>query len=170
MLFALFALLTFLKKAFHQHSPLDVFPHHHLPVLFPIHLVSSKMAAQDATLCRLHAAIDEFYTDETTRSEDTKLLLSYLAAKPSFTQPVDILAVDEIESRIEIVQEIQKFIQEQKPDWHVTALRLAIFMVMPMGTLLKLKEDLVTTDELALVSELEKTHMLVIDCKVFSVF
>lgn len=121
---------------------------------------------QDVTLQRLHAAVDEFYKAKTTRIEDTKLLLRYLAAKPSFAQPVDILAVDEIETRVEIVQHIQHFIQEQKPAWHVTALRLAVFMLMPMDTLLKLREDLVTTDELALIAELEKTHMLMMDCKV----
>lgn len=64
------------------------------------------------------------------------------------------------------MQHIQHFIQEQKPAWHVTALRLAVFMLMPMDTLLKLREDLVTTDELALIAELEKTHMLMMDCKV----
>lgn len=123
------------------------------------------MSTQDTTLHQLHAAVEEFYKNKTTRTEDTKLLLRYLAAKPSFTKPVNILAVEEIETRIEIVQHIQDFIQKQKPDWHVTALRLAIFMVMPMGTLLKLRESLVTTDELASIAELEKTHMLMMDCK-----
>lgn len=80
-----------------------------LPVDLHVAFSTSKMLYP--TLDRPYAALDEFFKDETTRYGNKALLLQYLAEKPSFFKPADIVTVGEIKTRLDIEQDI-KFIHK----------------------------------------------------------
>ncbi|ODM23149.1 hypothetical protein SI65_00738 [Aspergillus cristatus] len=111
---------------------------------------------RDSTLSKAQTAINDFFKDPTTRTEDIEVLLKYLNARPSFIEPVDFVKTEEIQNRVQIVQDIQKFIRELYLDWQITT--IATFMVMPMHKLLQLKECLGMLDWEGLVRELDKDH------------
>lgn len=56
----------------------------------------------------LHAALDEFLADSTTRPQDKIVLLKYLTDQPIFSTPVELVLINEIEERLDIAQDIGK--------------------------------------------------------------
>lgn len=88
---------------------------------------------------QLRAALDEFLTSKTTRPKDLVTSRKYLADNPKYSHPANPVEIDEVKTRVDILQDVQKSILMIQPDRHATAIHLAIFMVMPMDHLDKWK-------------------------------
>lgn len=104
---------------------------------------------------QLRAALDEIPTSKTTRPKDLVTSRKYLADNPKYSHPANPVEIDEVKTRVDILQDVQKSIRMIQPDWRATAIHLAIFMVMPMDHLDKWKGLFEYTDPESWVKGLE---------------
>lgn len=116
---------------------------------------------------QLRAALNEFLATKTTRPKDLITLHKFLTYKPKYTHPANLVEMDEFETRVDFLQDVQKSIHLIQPDWRATAVHLAIFMVMPMDRVDKLKGLLEYTDPESWMNELEKMVWLMRQCNIF---
>lgn len=79
------------------------------------------------------------------------------------------MTMEEIETHLDIVHDIEKLIHMYYSNWQMTAVSLATFMAMLMRKFCYVREGLNITDPESLISELDKGHQLIIHC-VISLF
>ena len=91
---------------------------------------------------QLRTALDEFLASKTTRSKDLTTLHKYLTDKPKYSHPANLVEMDEVKTRVDFLQDVEKSIHMIQPGWRPTAVHLAIFMVMPMDHLDNLRGSL----------------------------
>ena len=128
------------------------------------HLYSCyEMAPSD-----LRAAFELYIACKPIRPRDNTTLLSYLAEYPDFLPPVDLVPSDELEQRLEIAHEIQKHIQSDI-EWQLSAVHLAILMVIPLESLRTVMLSLPVTDPEDLIKSLNSIHALTCHCEILSI-
>jgi hypothetical protein len=98
------------------------------------------------------------------------MLLNYLTERPAFLPAIDLVPIHEIEERLDIVQEVVRLTQNFDPDWHLTAMNLSVFLMIPLETLRVLKHNMATTPAESLLFELDSIHHLTVHCTVPLVF
>lgn len=123
---------------------------------------SSKMKKNKGNN-KFYDALNKFLADSSTRPEDKAVLLNYLNERSAFSTPTELVPIDEIKLRLDIVKDIQAYMKRQYRNWSVTTTTQAIFMAIPLETLKGLKE--VSTRK-SLKDIVDQTHSLIWMCKV----
>ena len=113
----------------------------------------------------LRADIEEYIATHPTRPRDVPTLRGHLKHYPEFSPPADLIPSDELEQRLDIAHDIQKHIQMDEPEWHMTAAHLAVLMVMPLDNLRVTRSKLVVENPDHLTYDLDAIRSLTSHCK-----
>lgn len=80
----------------------------------------------------LHKALDKFLENATTESQNIETLEAYLTERPSFSDLKDLIPIEEVEHRLEMIRKIEYKIQDECLGWRLMAIYLSIMMTMPL--------------------------------------
>lgn len=102
--------------------------------MFDIDNPGTKKADAD-----LHTALKKFLADASTRAGDRTILLNYLSETPSFSEPRNLMPIDDIKDRLEVIRIVERRIQWDHPGWRLTVMQVSTMMAMPMESLQAMK-------------------------------
>lgn len=103
-------------------------------------------------------AVGRFLDDTTTQPEEISILRRYLDERPDISPVTDILALDELEERLNLSDQIQNQIRQSSPElveWRFNAIQLSSLLIAPLHELRLQSRILSFPDAPALLKRLE---------------